>query len=284
MSRTTLRNFGFYALVVSTASFLLPVGAIAANPPATAILEGGECKTLDEVAPISGTFIKVTCVEKDGNLFWSTNPSFYKKIIEATPKFPCDAECEADRQGNAASDAEALDPNKYFPKWVRDGQNAYTNLVLAKVKLAYGSGEYTFNFPMPQPTDSMLASTSVNTFGTYKLSLKVWSDNEIASLSPGNFEKSSAQDSNKKASGSEGNKVKLEVTKDSDGKFLVAVYSGAGGKSLVINGSKKSNKDVILKLNTDQLGHGSLLTGQKLSGYKLILGKNSKTAAIITVK
>lgn len=284
-SRLMKKRVNWYSILAILIGFGLAqsafVSAIAANPPVPAILEGGECKTLEEVAPISGTNIKVTCVEKNGKNFWSTNPTFYKKVAEVSPKFPCDADCEADRQGIAAAELEALEAQKYFPKWVLDGQTYFSNQVQAKVKLVFGKGEYFYHFPMPQPTPNMLANPSVNVFGSYKLLLMKWAEVELASLSKANFESEGDKESNK-ASGT--SKVKLEVTKNSEGKYLVEVFSNTGDKSLLLNGTKKSSKNIFLNLMTDESGYASILTDQKLSGYKLVLGSGSKVTASTTVK
>ena len=284
MKKSISRYLVFIVLVGVIANQSLAIGANAANPSVPAIIEGGDCKTLDAVAPITGTNLKVTCVEKDGRFFWSTNPAFYKKFAQVSPKFPCDAECEADRQGIAAAELEALDAQKNFPKWVTDGQTYFSNLVLSKVKQAFGKGDYDYHFPMPQPTASMLANPSVNVFGAYKFTLMKWAENEIANLNKSNFESEKEKDSSKVSSTSSNSKVKLEVTKNSEGEYIVEIFSGAKDKSLLLYGTKKSSKNVFFNLVTDESGYASILTDQKLSGYKLVLGTGSKVTASIIVK
>jgi hypothetical protein len=296
MKKSISRYLVFIVLVGVIANQSLAIGANAANPSVPAIIEGGDCMAAEAVAPITGTKIKVTCVEKDGRFFWSTNPAFYKKFQKALPMSPCDAECEADRQGNAAAELEALDPQKYFPKWVADAQTYFSNLVLSKVKQAYGKGDYQYHFPMPQPSASTQADTSTNNFGAYKFTMMKWAENEIANLSKSNFEwtenkiasqgKSNIESEKEKDSNkvSINSKVKLEVTKNSEGKYLVEIFSGGGDKSLLLNGTKKSSKNIYFNLVTDESGYASILTDQKLSGYKLVLGNGSKVTASITVK
>jgi hypothetical protein len=241
------------------------------------IVEGSACDILDQVAPLSSTRMKVTCVEKDGKYFWSTNPQAYKKIAEQASSAPCDAECRSDRAGIAAAELEALEPSKNFPKWVLDAQSYFSKIVFDKARQAFGSGRYEFVNPMPLPAAGAETNPSVNSFGSYKWTLRIWSENEVISLNRSQHTSADSVESDKKTP------EKLEVTKTSEGKYLVAIYSTIIDKPVTVTASKPTSKGIVIILNTDESGYASLLTSQKLAGYKILVSGNKKIKAITKI-
>lgn len=278
------RIYGSPLLIFILTSFLaLPVSANAASLAENLIIEGGPCETLDVQAPLSASLLKVTCIEKDGVRFWSTNPKVYRQLSNAIVTLPCDAECEEDRKGIANGEIEAADAKTFFPKWVNDAQNFFSKLVLKRVKEAFGEGEYSFIEAMPLPSKEALSASSLSSFGGYKLQLRNWSENEIIGLSKNRLKESESQAS-KSLSNSANQTLKLDVDKNSDGKYLVAIFSNAAEKSLALTASKTGSKKISIIVRTDKSGYGSILTSQKLSGYKVSVRNNSKITAQKVVK
>jgi hypothetical protein len=261
-----------------------PSVAFSDSTPSKAIIEGGACQVLNEVALLPVNPMKVSCVERENKLVWTTNPEVYKQLNKVTLTFPCDAECQADRQGIAQAEVEATDAKTYFPKWVIDAQSYFSNLVLKKVKDAFGEGKYSYIYPMPVPSQDSLNNPSTSTFGAYKLALKNWSEAELIGLSQGRFQSSTSDSNVNNKINSPTSSIKLAVDKNSDGKFLIAVYSNLTEETITLKASKNSSKQISMLVSTDSYGYGSILTSQKLSGYKLQAGINSKTKASKTVK
>jgi hypothetical protein len=261
----------------------LPVSANADSLPEKLIIEGGPCEALDVQAPLSVSLLKVTCVEKDGVRIWSTNPKIYRQLSNSIVALPCDAECEEDRKGIASGEIEAADAKTFFPKWVVDAQNYFSKLVLKRVKEAFGDGKYSFIEAMPLPSREALSASSLSSFGGYKLQLRTWSENEIIGLTKDRLKGSESQVS-ETLSNSSNLTLKLDVDKNSDGKYLVAVFTNAAEKSLALTASKSGSKRISIIVRTDKSGYGSILTSQKLSGYKVSVGTKSKVAAQTVVK
>jgi hypothetical protein len=261
-----------------------PSVAFSDSTPSKAIIEGGACQVLNEVALLPVNPMKVSCVERENKLVWTTNPEVYKQLNKVILTFPCDAECQADRQGIAQAEVEATDAKTYFPKWVIDAQSYFSNLVLKKVKDAFGEGKYSYIYPMPAPSQDSLNNPSTSTFGVYKFALKNWSEAELIGLSQGRFQSSTIDSNVNNKINSPTSSIKLAVDKNSDGKFLIAVYSNLTEETITLKASKNSSKQISMLVSTDSYGYGSILTSQKLSGYKLQAGINSKTKASKTVK
>ena len=252
--------------------------------PTKAIVEGGECQVLNEAALLPGSSMKVSCVEKDKKLIWTTNPEIYRQLNTVSQTTPCEAECQADRKGIAQGEAEAADAKTYFPKWVTDAQKFFSNLVLKKVKEAFGQGEYSYINPMPVPSQDALNNPSTSTFGAYKLTLKNWSEAELIGLNKNRFQNPASQSSLGNKVNSPTSSIKLAVDKNSDGKYLIAIFSNISEEAITLKASKGSSKQISIVVNTDSYGYGSILTSQKLSGYKLLAGGTSKSKASTTVK
>jgi hypothetical protein len=252
--------------------------------PTKAIVEGGECQVLNEAALLPGSSMKVSCVEKDKKLIWTTNPEIYRQLNTVSQTTPCEAECQADRKGIAQGEVEAADAKTYFPKWVTDAQKFFSNLVLKKVKEAFGQGEYSYINPMPVPSQDALNNPSTSTFGAYKLTLKNWSEAELIGLNQSRFQSAVSENSLSNKVNSPTSSIKLAVDKSSDGKYLIAVFSNISEESITLKASKGSAKQISIVVNTDRYGYGSILTSQKLSGYKLLAGGASKSKASTTVK
>jgi hypothetical protein len=261
-----------------------PSVAFSDSAPSKAIIEGGVCQVLNEVALLPVNPMKVSCVERENKLVWTTNPEVYKQLNKVTLTFPCGAECQADRQGIAQAEVEATDAKTYFPKWVIDAQSYFSNLVLKKVKDAFGEGKYSYIYPMPLPSQDTLNNPSISTFGAYKFALRNWSEAELVGLSQGRFQSSTDDSHTNNKINSPTSSIKLAVDKNSDGKFLIAVYSNLTEETITLKASKNSSKQISILVSTDSYGYGSILTSQKLSGYKLLAGINSKTKASKTVK
>jgi hypothetical protein len=252
--------------------------------PTKAIVEGGECQVLNEAALLPGSSMKVSCVEKDKRLIWTTNPEIYRQLNTVSQTTPCEAECQADRKGIAQGEVEAADAKTYFPKWVTDAQKFFSNLVLKKVKEAFGQGEYSYINPMPVPSQDALNNPSTSTFGAYKLTLKNWSEAELIGLNQSRFQSAVSENSLSNKVNSPTSSIKLAVDKSSEGKYLIAVFSNISEESITLKASKGSAKQISIVVNTDRYGYGSILTSQKLSGYKLLAGGASKSKASTTVK
>ncbi len=252
------------------------------------IIEGGQCDTTNAIGPIKGTTTKVTCVEKDGKLIWSSNPEVYKPNVEAT----CNAECLADRAGIAQGEVEASDSKTYFPKWVLDAEKYFSNLVLSRAQAAFGTGKYNFETPMPTLSKTDLENPSLSNFSGYKISLRNWSDSELVNLKIENYETVPVKSTESKIDqtkevekiSSVKPTVKLEVLSNSTSKFLVMVYSNVSKKELVVTASKKNKGARTLYIQTDESGFGSLLSSQKLTGYTFSLALDGKVKARATIK
>lgn len=252
------------------------------------IVEGGQCGAVNAIGPIKGTTTKVTCVEKDGKLVWSSNPDIYKPKVDAT----CDAECLADRAGIAQGEIEASDAKTFFPKWVLDAQKYFSNLVLSRAQSAFGTGKYNFETPMPTLSKADLENPSQSNFSGYKISLKNWSDLELVNLKRENHETGQIKlaepkieqtiEAEQTLSGKPS--VKMEVLNNLNKKFLVMVYSNVPEKQLVVVASKKGTETKTIYIQTDEGGFGSLLSSQKLAGHAFSLAVDGKVKARATIK
>jgi hypothetical protein len=269
-------------LVIS--SVTQPSIAFSDNLPAKTIIEGGECSVLNEQAPLANSWIKVTCVEKDKKLIWTSNPEVYKQLSNIAPITLCNSECQIDRQGIAQGEVEAADAKTYFPKWVTDAQSYFSNLVLKKIKSAFGEGTYTYISPMPTPSADSLVNPSIAIFGSYKMVLRDWSEAELIGLNQSRFQSSASQDTVNDKKNLPNSSIQLVVDKNSNGKFLIAVYSNVIEKPVSLKASKNSSKQISILVQTDSYGYGSILTSQKLSGYKLSAIVNAKVKTSTTVK
>jgi hypothetical protein len=295
------------SIIVSTLmiflSFQLPSNLSIANANFE-IVEGGQCGAANAIGPIKGTTTKVTCVEKDGKLVWSSSPDIYKPKVEAT----CDAECLADRAGIAQGEAEASEAKTFFPKWVLDAQKAFSNLVLSRAQSAFGAGKYNFETPMPTLTKTDLENPSMSNFSGYKISLKNWSDSELVNLKRENHETgqiklaepkidqtkeveqgsstTSKIDQTKEVDQTSSVKpsIKMEVLNNSNKKFLVMVYSNVANKKMVVVASKKGTETKTIYIQTDEAGFGSLLSSQKLAGHAFSIAVDGKVKARASIK
>ena len=279
------------SVIVSTLmiflSFQLPSNLSIANANFE-IVEGGQCGAANAIGPIKGTTTKVTCVEKDGKLVWSSSPEIYKPKVEAT----CDAECLADRAGIAQGEVEASDAKTFFPKWVLDAQKYFSNLVLSRAQSAFGAGKYNFETPMPTLSKADLENPSQSNFSGYKISLKNWSDLELVNLKRENHETGQIKlaepkiEQTKEAEQTPSGKpsAKMEVLNNSNKKFLVMVYSNVSEKQLVVVASKKGTETKTIYIQTDEGGFGSLLSSQKLAGHAFSLAVDGKVKARATIK
>jgi hypothetical protein len=252
------------------------------------IVEGGQCGVAKSIGSIKGTTTKVTCIEKDGKLVWSSSPESYKPKVDAN----CDAECFADRAGIAQAEVEASDPKTFFPKWVLDAQKYFSNLVLSRAQTAFGVGKYYFETAMPTLSKTALENSSLSNFSGYKIRLKNWSDSELVNLKRENHEtgqiklaepkddqtKEVEETSNAKPS------VKMEVLNNSNKKFLVMVYSNVANKQMVVAASKKGSETKTIYIQTDDAGFGSLLSSQKLAGYAFSIAVDGKVKARASIK
>ena len=282
MTRYITRPAVFFLFAFAMATH--PSIAFSDTPPIKIVMEGGECQVLNEVAPLSAKSMKVSCVERENKLIWTTNPEIYKQLNKVSPTVPCEAECLADRQGIAQGEIEATDAKTYFPKWVVDAQNFFSNLVLKKAKEAFGEGKYSYIYPMPIPSQESLNNPSTSTFSAYKLTLKNWSEAELIGLNQSRFQGSASQPTLSSKVNSSTSSIRLAVDKNSDGKFLITVYSNIAEEAVTLKASRNSSKQISIVVHTDSYGYGSILTSQKLSGYKLAAGVNSKTKVSTTVK
>ena len=279
------------SVIVSTLmiflSFQLPSNLSIANANFE-IVEGGQCGAANAIGPIKGSTTKVTCVEKDGKLVWSSSPEIYKPKVEAT----CEAECLADRAGIAQGEAEASDAKTFFPKWVLDAQKAFSNLVLSRAQSAFGAGKYNFETPMPTLTKTDLENPSMSNFSGYKISLKNWSDSELVNLKRENHETGQIKlaepkiDQTKEVDQTSSVKpsVKMEVLNNSNKKFLVMVYSNVANKQMVVVASKKGTETKTIYIQTDEAGFGSLLSSQKLAGHAFSIAVDGKVKARASIK
>ncbi len=252
------------------------------------IVEGGQCGATKAIGSIKGAKTKVTCIEKDGKLVWSSSPEIYKPKVDAN----CDAECLADRAGIAQAEVEASDPKTFFPKWVLDAQKYFSNLVLSRAETAFGIGKYYFETAMPTLSKADLENPSQSNFSGYKMRLKNWSDSELVNLKRENHEtgqvklavpmddqtKEVEETSNVKPS------VKMEVLSNSNKKFLVMVYSNVANKEMVVAASKKGSDTKTVYIQTDDAGFGSLLSSQKLAGHAFSIAVDGKVKARATIK
>jgi hypothetical protein len=263
-------------------SFQLPSNLSVANAKFE-IVEGGQCGATNTIGMIKGTTTKVTCVEKDGKLVWSSSPDIYKPKVEAT----CDAECLADRAGIAQAEAEASDAKTFFPKWVLDAQKYFSNLVMSRAQSAFGPGKYYFETPMPNLSKTDLENPSQSNFSAYKMSLKNWSDSELVNLKRENHESGQIKltepkiDQTKEVDQTLSVKpsVKMEVLNNSNKKFLVMVYSNVANKQMVVAASKKGTETKTIYIQTDEAGFGSLLSSQKLAGHAFSIAVDGKVKA-----